>query len=113
MSKKIEEELTPEQERMILRVRRLMLIPLAVMVAGFLTVFGVIAYRLYFKAPAGPAPPPPLETVLNLPQGARLVSTAVSDSKLVVTVETGGTTEVLLYDIDSMQPVGRFVIKTP
>lgn len=112
MSKKTEEELTPEQERMILRVRRLMLIPLLVMVAGFLTVFGVIAYRLYFKTPPRPAPPA-AEKVLNLPQGARVVSTTVSGNRLVVTVEIGGATEVLLYDIDSMQPVGRFVIKVP
>lgn len=112
MNRKPEEELTPEQERMIRRVRRLMLVPLVVMIAGFLTVFGVIAYRLYFKTPE-PLSPPPLEKVLNLPQGARLVSTAVSGGKLVVTVETGGVTEVLLYDIDSLQPAGRFVIKVP
>lgn len=112
MSRKKEEELTPEQERMILRVRRLMLIPLLVMVAGFLTVFGVIAYRLYFKTPPRPAPPV-AEKVLNLPHGARVISTAVSDGKLAVTVEIGGTTEVLLYDIGSLQPAGRIMIKVP
>jgi hypothetical protein len=28
-------------------------------------------------------------------------------------VETGGMTEVLLYDQTTMQPAGRFIIKTP
>lgn len=111
MSKKTEEELTPEQERMILRVRRLMLIPLLVMVAGFLTVFGVIAYRLYFKTP-GKAEST-TERVLILPRGAKVVSSTVNDGKLVVTVETGGTTEILLFDLPSMQRSGRFIIKTP
>ncbi len=111
MSRKKDEELTPEQAQLIARVKRLMALPLLVMVAGFLTVFGVIAYRLYFKTPERASPP--VETVLNLPRGARVISTTVNDGKLVVTVEIGGVAEVLLFDLPSMQPSGRFVIKTP
>jgi hypothetical protein len=81
------------------------------MAAGFLTVFGVIGYRLYFKTP--PRPSPTIERVMNLPRGARVVSTTVNDGKIVVTVETGGVTEVLMYDLATMQPTGRFIIKTP
>lgn len=111
MTRKKDEALTPEQERLIARVKKLMAIPLLVMVAGFLTVFGVIAYRLYFKTP-GKAEPT-MERVLILPRGAKVVSSTVNDGKLVVTVETGGTTEILLFDLPSMQRSGRFIIKTP
>jgi len=111
MSRKKEEELTPEQVQLIARVKRLMALPLLIMAAGFLTVFGVIGYRLYFKTP--PRPSPTIERVMNLPRGARVVSTTVNDGKIVVTVETGGVTEVLMYDLATMQPTGRFIIKTP
>jgi uncharacterized protein DUF6476 len=111
MTRKKDEDLTPEQVRLIARVKKLMAIPLLIMVAGFLTVFGVIAYRLYFKTPSSPNPT--IERVLMLPHGARVVSTTVNDGKLVVTVETGATTEVLLFDLPSMQASGRFIIKTP
>jgi hypothetical protein len=109
MTRKKDDELTPEQQQLITRVKRLMALPLLVMVVGFLTVFGVIGYRLYFRTPA-PASPP-LEKTLQLPQGARVISATVNDGKLVVTVETGGLVEVLLYDIDSLQPRGRFTIR--
>jgi hypothetical protein len=111
MSRKKEEELTPEQAQLIARVKRLMALPLLIMAAGFLTVFGVIGYRLYFKTP--PRPSPTIERVMNLPRGARVISTTVNDGKIVVTVETGGVTEVLMYDLTTMQPTGRFIIKTP
>ena len=110
MTRKQDEELTPEQQQLITRVKRLMALPLLVMVAGFLTVFGVIGYRLYFKTPA-PANPQ-LEKTLQLPRGAKVVSTTVNDGKLVVTVETGGLIEVLLYDLETLQPRGRFTIRT-
>jgi len=111
MSRKKEEELTPEQVQLIARVKRLMALPLLIMAAGFLTVFGVIGYRLYFKTP--PRPSPTIERVMNLPRGARVISTTVNDGNIVVTVETGGVTEVLMYDLATMQPTGRFIIKTP
>ena len=107
--KKDDEELTPEQARVISRVRRLMLVPLLVMIVGFLTVFGVIAYRL---SAGGERGRPQVEKVLNLSRGARVISTSVDNNKLAVTIEVGGGTEVLLYDLETMQPAGRFVIKT-
>ena len=42
MTRKKDDELTPEQQQLIARVKRLMALPLLVMVGGFLTVFGVI-----------------------------------------------------------------------
>jgi hypothetical protein len=103
------DDLSPEQARVVLRVRRMMLGSLLVMAAGFLAVFGVIAYRLYAGAERGR---PPIEETLNLARGARLLSTTATDNRLVVTVENAGVVEVLIYDIETLQPKGRFVVKS-
>ena len=102
------DDLSSAQARMVLRVRRLMLGSLLVMAAGFLAVFGVIAYRLYAGAERGR---PPIEETLNLGRGARVIGTSATGNRLVVTVENAGLVEVLIYDIETLQPKGRFVIK--
>jgi hypothetical protein len=102
------DDLSPGQARIVARVRRLMFGSLLVMAAGFLAVFSVIAYRLYTSAERARTP---IEETLNLARGARVMSTAATDNRLVVTVESGGFVEVLIYDIETLQPKGRFTIK--
>ncbi len=102
------DDLSPGQAHVVQRVRRLMLGSLLIMAAGFLAIFGVIAYRLYASAERGR---PPIEETLNLSRGARLLSTAAAGNRLVVTVENAGLVEVLIYDIETLQPKGRFTIK--
>jgi Family of unknown function (DUF6476) len=102
------DDFSPEQARIFSRVRRLMLGSLVVMAAGFLAVFGVIAYRLYASAERAR---PSIEETLNLARGARVISTAAAGDRLVVTVENAGLVEVLIYDLETLQPKGRFVIK--
>jgi hypothetical protein len=102
------EHFDPEQTRIIRRVRRLMLGSLVVMAAGFLAVFGVIAYRLYGSAERAR---PPVEETLNLAHGARVLSTAATGNRLVITVENAGLVEILIYDLETLQPKGRFAIK--
>ncbi|HXY89580.1 MAG TPA: DUF6476 family protein [Xanthobacteraceae bacterium] len=102
------DDFTPEQARVMRRVRRLMLGSLVVMAAGFLAVFGVIAYRLYASAERAR---PPLAETLNLARGARVISTAAAGDRLVVTVENAGLVEVLIYDLETLAPKGRFTIK--
>ena len=104
-----DDDLSPGQAHVVQRVRRLMFGSLLVMAAGFLAVFGVIAYRLYAGAERAR---PPLEETLNLARGARVMSTSVSGNRLLVTVENAGVVEVLIYDIETLQPKGRFVIKS-
>jgi Family of unknown function (DUF6476) len=103
------DDLSPEQARIVARVRRLMFGSLVVMAAGFLAVFGVIAYRLYAGTERGR---PAIEETLHLARGARVLSTAATDNRLVVTVENAGTVEVLIYDLETLQPKGRFEIKS-
>jgi Family of unknown function (DUF6476) len=102
------EDLSPGQARVVARVRRLMLSSLLIMAAGFLAVFGVIAYRLYASAERGRTP---IEETLNLSRGTRVMSTAATGNRLVVTVENAGLVEVLIYDLETLQPKGRFTIK--
>ena len=68
---------------------------------------GVIAYRV--STGAGTPPPAVAETNIALPAGARVLSTAVSDGRLVVTIDMGGITEVRFYDVATLQPRGRLV----
>jgi hypothetical protein len=40
------------------------------------------------------------------------MSTAVADNRLLVTIENAGIVEVLIYDLETLQPKGRFVVKS-
>ncbi len=49
----------------------------------------------------------PREAAALLPKGAKVIQTAVSDDRIVVTVELSGTVENRAFDIKTMQPTGR------
>jgi len=72
-------------------------------VAAVLVLAGL---RLATREDTGPPP----EVSLPLPQGARVVSTAVSGDRIVVTIEAGGRTEVRLFDLRTLAPRGRLRI---
>ncbi|BAT61638.1 hypothetical protein GJW-30_1_04198 [Variibacter gotjawalensis] len=71
-------------------------------------VFILIGYRVSQSGK------PPAETAaITLPAGARVVSTAVSADRIAVTVEAGGRTDVLLYDLYTLQPRGKLSLGAP
>jgi len=107
-SERDDEPLDPAQARVVRRLRGLMLFSGLVMVGGFLVVFGVIAYRLSAGAERGRS----AESTVSLPKGARVVSTAVSEGKLLITIEIAGATEVRVYDLATLEPRGRMTFKT-
>ena len=47
-----------------------------------------------------------------LPKGAKVIQTAVSEDRIVVTVELGGTVEIRTFDVKTMQPTGRLRFAT-
>jgi hypothetical protein len=105
--------LEPDQAAAIAKVRRLMLIASVTTVVAIGAVFGAIGYKV-FKAgdsPAGAAgtatPEAMVEVSDTLPAGAKVVSTAVGDAQIVVTIDVGGATEVRTYDPDTLKPLGR------
>jgi uncharacterized membrane protein (DUF485 family) len=93
--------LDPQQEAMVRKLRRMAVFSTILMLGGFLAVFGVIAYRLA-NAPAPQAAAIPAITNA-LPKGSRVISTAVSDGRIVVTIERDGVTEMRVFDLSTLQ----------
>jgi hypothetical protein len=96
--------LDPETARMVVKVRRLMMIASATTFVVVGVVLAVIGYRV-FKA-EGSAPPASAITAA-LPAGAKVVSTAIGDGRIALTIELAGATEVRLFDLKTLQPLGR------
>ncbi|WP_127091377.1 hypothetical protein [Aquabacter cavernae] len=97
-----QEPLTPEQERVLRKVRRFSSVSILVMVLGVMCVLGVIAYRMLTSKN-----PSPGEITATLPKDSRIVSTAVSDGLLVLTLDVGGLVEVRTYHLTTLAPAGR------
>jgi hypothetical protein len=99
----------------IAKVRRLMLVSMAITVIAVGAVFGLIGYRMYKgdgvaaktadKLPE--SSPIPTDVTLSLPRGARVVQSAVANDRLVMTLEIDGKLEVRTFDLKTLQPTGR------
>jgi len=103
-----EKPLSPEQQKLVAKVRWLMLMSGVATFLGIAVVLGVIGYRM-FRTDGTSAPK---EVTALLPKGAKIVQTAVSEGRIVVTVEQGGAVEIRAFDIKTMQPVGRLRFAT-
>ena len=99
-----EKTLNLEAEAAIRRVRRLMMIASATTFIALAVVLGVIGYRVFRLEGSAPTF---ADVSATLPKGAKVLSTAVGDHRIVVTIETGGVTEVLTFDPDSLKQLGR------
>ena len=100
--------LDPEQQRIVARVRWLMLISGFATVLGIAVVIGIIGYRVFrSEGSAGPA-----EVIAMLPKGAKIIATAVTEDRVAVTVDIGGTIEVRTFDVKTLRPVGRLRFAT-
>ncbi len=100
--------LDPAAARMVARVRWLMLISGVTTLVAIAAVLGVIGYRL-FKVEGSAAPG---EVTALLPKGARIIATAVSGERIVVTVEVGGAIEIRTFDAHTLRPSGRLRFAT-
>ena len=105
-----EKPLEPEAARAVAQVRKLMMIATATTFIAVAVVIGVIGYRV-FKS-GGSAPPMP-DAVAQLPAGARVISSAVGDGRIVLTVEVGGSIELHTFDLNTLKPLAtlRFATK--
>jgi len=101
--------------RVIAKVRKLMLVSMAVTVVAVGSVFGFIGYRMFKgegttaktadKLPDASAIP--TEITLSLPRGARVIQSAVAADRLVITLAIDGKIEVRTFDVNTLQPAGR------
>ncbi len=100
--------LSPEQQRIVARVRWLMLISGFATLLGIAVVVGVIGYR-FFRTNGSVAP---AEVTAMLPTGAKVTATAVADDRIAVTIEQGGMVEVRTFDLKTLRPTGRLRFAT-
>ena len=103
-----EKPLSPEQRNVVAKVRWLMLISGFATVLGIAVVIGVIGYRVYGSGGSAA----PAEVTAMLPKGAKIVSTAVTDSRIAVTIEVAGAIEVRTFDLKTLKPTGRLRFAT-
>jgi len=109
MTDPIDDALDPEAARFVARVRRLMVISGVTTLIAIAAVLGAIGYRVFrSEGSAGP----PAEATALLPKGARIVSTAVADERIVVTVDVAGAIELHVFDARTLRRVGRLKFAT-
>jgi len=70
-------------------------------VAAVIAVIGYRVFRGEERAPAAPAVSAPL------PAGAKVLSSAIGDGRLVLTVENNGAVEFFSFDINTLRPIGH------
>lgn len=73
-------------------------------------VLGVIGYRVYRAGESSAATI--ADGTVFLPKGARVVSTAISNGQIVVTLDIGGASEVRFYDLKTFKQTGRLRFAT-
>jgi hypothetical protein len=101
---------SPEAERAIAKVRRLMMIVSVTTFVALAVVLAVIGYRV--SRTEGRAPEF-VDVTASLPAGAKVLSTAIGSDHIVVTIEVAGIVELLTFDPDTLKPLGRLQLKAP
>src|SRR5262249_3975583 len=104
MSDDAEKPLDPEAARIVAKVRWLMMIASLTTFGAVAVVIAVIGYRVFRgegRAQAGPDADAPW------PNGARIVSSAMNDERLALTIETPNGLEVRFFDLRTLKPTGR------
>ena len=105
----------PDAARVIAKVRRLMVVSMAITIIAVGSVFGLVGYRMFKgegttaktadKLP--PSSPIPTDVTLSLPRGSRVIQSAVSNERLLITIEVDGKPEVRTFDVRTLQPISR------
>ncbi len=105
---------TPETaaaaERMVGRARSLMIISGLTTMIAIAAVIGAIGYRVFRSGGTGATTV--VEAVAVLPKGARVISTAVADDRVVVTLDVAGATEIRTFDVKTLKETGRIRFAT-
>jgi len=109
-------ETAAEAQGFVARARWMMLISAVTTAVAIAAVIGVIGYRVFGAAGRLTAVPPipatPVDGLVTLPKGARVVSTAVAARRIVVTLEVGGASEIRIFDLQTLRQIGRLQFAT-
>jgi hypothetical protein len=101
-----ETPLDAEAAAAIAKVRRLMMIASATTFIALAVVLAVIGYRVFHWQGSAQAVPPGPEAAASLPAGAKVLSTAIGEGRIVLTVEVGGAVELRSFDLNTLKPLG-------
>jgi hypothetical protein len=104
MSGDAEKPLDPEAARVVAKVRRLMMIATMTTFIAVAAVIAVIGYRV-FRAEERVQAAQSVSAML--PAGTKVLSSAIGDGRLVLTVEVNGTIELLSFELNTLKPLGR------
>lgn len=104
MSGDDEKPLGPNEARIVANVRRLMVIASLTTFIAVAAVIGIIGYR-FFKGEGRVQPITDVSAIL--PAGAKVLSSAIGEGRLVLTVEINGAIELLSFDVTTLKPLGR------
>jgi hypothetical protein len=90
------------------RVRLMMIISGLTTLVAIAAVVGVIGYRVFHTGGSGAV----AEGIVTLPKAARVIATAVAGDRIVVTLDTGGATEIRTFDVKTLRETGRIRFAT-
>ncbi len=94
----------------VARVRWLMIISGLTTLIAIAAVVGVIGYRA-FRA-GGSSTTANADAIVTLPKGARVIASAVSDDRIIVTLDIAGLTEIRTFDVKTLKETGRIRFAT-
>jgi len=104
MSGETEKPLDPEAARVVAKVRRLLMIATMTTFIAVAAVIAVIGYRVFRGEERAQA----LQSVsATLPAGTKVLSSAIGEGRLVLTVEVNGAIELLSFELNTLRPLGR------
>ena len=104
MSGDTEKPLDPEAAGLVAKVRRLMVVSTLTTFLAVAAVIAVIGYRVF----KGEERVQVLQSVsATLPAGTKVLSSAIGEGRVVLTVEVNGAIELLSFDLNTLKPVGR------
>lgn len=105
-----EKTLDAEEARTVAKVRRLMMIASLTTFTAVAVVIGVIGYRVF----RGEGRVQQISAVSpTLPAGAKVLSSAIGEGRLVLTVDINGAIELLSFDLNTLTPLRRTRLMSP
>jgi Family of unknown function (DUF6476) len=90
-----------ETASLVARARTMMMISGLTTVLAIAAVVTVIGYRMYSAGAA------PVEDIITLPKGARIVSMAGSGGHVAVMIDNNGVSEMRVFDLKTMKESGH------
>ena len=99
-----EKSLDPQAARIVAKARWLMMIASLTTFVAVAAVLGVIGYRVFRAEERVQA----VQSIsATLPAGTKVLSSAIGDGRLVLTMEINGAIELLSFDLSTLKPLGR------